>query len=91
MLQGILAALRHRIRTSRSRVDVRRLPPLNARAGALIHPTAVVSPDAELGPDVAIGPFAVVEGQTRIGAGSQIGAHCVIKRFTVDGDGQPGL
>jgi UDP-N-acetylglucosamine acyltransferase len=31
---------------------------------------------------VVIGPFTVVEGQTRIGAGTQLGAQCVIKRFT---------
>lgn len=36
---------------------------------------------------MVIGPYAVVEGQTHIGAGSQIGAHCVIKRFTAMGTG----
>jgi UDP-N-acetylglucosamine acyltransferase len=89
MTRGILAALRD-IFTVRYRVSpIRRLPPLNEprsdytlRAGALIHPTALVSPEAELGSGVVVGPFAIVEGQTRIGAGSQIGAHCVIKRFT---------
>jgi UDP-N-acetylglucosamine acyltransferase len=71
---------------------LRRLPPVNEphpdytrRGGAWIHPTAIASPGAELGSDVVIGPFAVVEGQTRIGAGTQLGAHCVIKRFTVLG------
>lgn len=66
-----------------------RLPPVNEpdmsytrRDGARIHPTAIVSPEAELGPDVVIGPWAVVEGQTRIGAGTQLGAQCVVKRFT---------
>jgi UDP-N-acetylglucosamine acyltransferase len=57
-------------------------PDYTRRGGARIHPTAVVSPGAELGSDVIIGPFAVVEGQTRIGAGTQLGAQCVVKRFT---------
>jgi UDP-N-acetylglucosamine acyltransferase len=46
---------------------------------------AIVSPEAELGPDVVVGPWAVIEGQTRIGAGTQLGAHCVVKRFTLMG------
>jgi UDP-N-acetylglucosamine acyltransferase len=68
------------------------LPPVNEpqadytrRGGAWIHPTAVISPGADLGSDVVIGPFTVVEGQTRIGAGTQVGAQCVIKRFTSAG------
>jgi UDP-N-acetylglucosamine acyltransferase len=43
---------------------------------------ALVSLDAHLDDGVVVGPYAVVEGATRIGAESQIGAHCVIKRFT---------
>jgi UDP-N-acetylglucosamine acyltransferase len=71
---------------------LQRLPSVNAldagytwRGDTRIHATAIVSPEAELGPDVVVGPWAVVEGQTRIGAGTQLGAQCVVKRFTVMG------
>lgn len=58
------------------------LPTLPAVA---IHPTAVVSPRAEIAPDVEVGPYVIVEDDVRIGAGCQIGAHSVIKRFTTMG------
>jgi UDP-N-acetylglucosamine acyltransferase len=45
----------------------------------MIHPTAAVHPAAELGPDVEIGPFAVVEADTRIGAGCRIAAHAIVR------------
>lgn len=44
----------------------------------LIHPTAYIAPGAKLGAGVSVGPFAVIEGDTEIGDGCQIGAHAVI-------------
>ena len=44
----------------------------------MIHSTAFVSPEASIGPGVEVGPFSVIVGQTRIGARSRIGSHCVI-------------
>jgi UDP-3-O-[3-hydroxymyristoyl] glucosamine N-acyltransferase len=43
-----------------------------------VHPAAVVHPSAALGPGVSIGPLAVVDRDARIGAGTGIGASCVI-------------
>jgi UDP-N-acetylglucosamine acyltransferase len=51
-----------------------------------IHPTAVISPRAELAPDVRIGPYGVIEEDVVIGAGCEIGAHAVVKRFTTMGE-----
>jgi UDP-N-acetylglucosamine acyltransferase len=51
-----------------------------------IHKTAVVDPGAELGDDVRVGPFAVVEADVRIGAGTVIGPHASILRFTTIGE-----
>jgi len=47
----------------------------------MIHPTAIVDPKAEIGTDVEIGPYAVVAGDSRIGAGTVIGAHAVIEPY----------
>jgi UDP-N-acetylglucosamine acyltransferase len=51
-----------------------------------IHPTAVISSKAELAPDVKIGPYVIVEDDVQIGAGCEIGAHAVIKRYTTLGE-----
>lgn len=50
-----------------------------------IHTTAVVSPRAEIGEGVRVGPCAVIEGEVEIDADCEIGAHAVIKRFTIVG------
>lgn len=50
-----------------------------------IHTTAVIHPRAELAADVFVAPYAVIEADTRIGAGCEIGAHAVIKRYTTLG------
>lgn len=51
---------------------------------AKIHPTAIVDPTAELG-EVEVGAYATVEGAVKIGAGSVLRPHCVIRRYTVMG------
>ncbi len=51
----------------------------------LIHPAAIVSAEAELADNVRIGPFAVIGPGVRIDAGTEIGAHCVIKGPTTIG------
>jgi UDP-3-O-[3-hydroxymyristoyl] glucosamine N-acyltransferase len=60
------------------------VPPQLIAAG--IHATAIVSATARLGHGVAIGPYAVVEEQTYVGLGTQIGAHCVIGRWAWIGE-----
>ena len=50
-----------------------------------IHPTAIVDPRATFGAAIRVGPYAVIEGDTHIGDGSDIRAHAVIKRFTTLG------
>lgn len=51
----------------------------------LIHPSAIISKDAILAEDVRVGPYAVIGPFVKIDAGSDIGAHCVIKGPTVIG------
>ncbi|MGZ5019050.1 MAG: acyl-ACP--UDP-N-acetylglucosamine O-acyltransferase [Chthoniobacterales bacterium] len=50
-----------------------------------IHSTALISPRAEIAFDVQIGPYVIIEDDVRIGAGCEIGAHSVIKRYTTIG------
>ncbi|MGQ9590261.1 MAG: acyl-ACP--UDP-N-acetylglucosamine O-acyltransferase [Planctomycetota bacterium] len=51
-----------------------------------VHPTAIVSPKAEIDESVEIGPYAIVEDDVRIGAGTRIMAHAVIRRYTTIGE-----
>lgn len=44
-----------------------------------IHPLAIVSPQADLGDNVIIGPFAIVEADTVLGEGCEIGARASVK------------
>jgi UDP-N-acetylglucosamine acyltransferase len=45
----------------------------------MIHSTAVISADVELGIGVSVGAFAVIEGPGRIGDGSVIETHALIR------------
>jgi len=47
-----------------------------------IHESAVIHPSAELGVDVRIGPYVVIGEETKIGDGTYIESHAVIKAFT---------
>lgn len=49
-----------------------------------VHPTALVSDAASLGPDVTVGPFSVIHDSVEVGAGSVIGAHCILGEPTAD-------
>lgn len=51
-----------------------------------VHPTAIVSPKAEIHESVEIGPYAIIEDDVRIGAGTRILAHAVIRRYTTIGE-----
>ncbi|MFL6286256.1 MAG: acyl-[acyl-carrier-protein]--UDP-N-acetylglucosamine O-acyltransferase, partial [Pyrinomonadaceae bacterium] len=51
-----------------------------------IHPTAIVSANASVAPDVRVCPYAVIEDDVVMGAGCEIGAHAVVKRFTTLGE-----
>jgi UDP-N-acetylglucosamine acyltransferase len=50
-----------------------------------VHPSAIIDAGAVLGGEVHVGPYAVVEGDTRVGDGCELRAHCVVKRFTTLG------
>lgn len=52
---------------------------------AQIHPTAIVDVRAELDDGVVIGPYSVIGPDVRIGAGTHVGAHCVIEGRTTIG------
>lgn len=51
-----------------------------------VHPTAIVSPKAELHESVEIGPYAIIEDDVRIGAGTRVMAHAIIRRYTTIGE-----
>lgn len=46
-----------------------------------IHPTACIASSAEISDNVNIGAFVVIEDQVKVGAGSTIQAHAIIKRY----------
>jgi len=50
-----------------------------------IHPTAIVDSGAELADDVEIGPYCVIEPDVKIGAGTRLRSHVVIRRYTTIG------
>jgi UDP-N-acetylglucosamine acyltransferase len=52
----------------------------------VIHPTAVLSAEAEIDPAATLGPFVVVEGPVRIGAGTLLMAHAVVRGGTEIGE-----
>lgn len=51
----------------------------------MIHPSAVVDPAAEVDPSASIGPYVIVEGPVRIGPGSRLMAHAVVRGATYIG------
>ena len=50
-----------------------------------IHPTAIISPEAQLGVDVTVKPYTIIEHNTQIGDGAEIGAYVVIREGTIIG------
>ena len=59
------------------------------RAGAQVHPTAIVHPKATLGPGVSVGPYSLIGQHVRLGPRTMIGAHCVVEgRTTLGADCQ---
>ncbi len=61
------------------------VPPVPIAQG--IHATAVIAPSAQLAPGAAVGPYAVIEGDVRVGAGTEIGAFCYLGRGARLGEG----
>lgn len=47
-----------------------------------IHPTAIVDPGAELAGDVEVGAYTLIGSSVKIGPGSSVGPHCVIRGLT---------
>ncbi len=47
-----------------------------------IHPSAVIDPSAELGADVTVGPFTVIGAECKIGDGTFLESHVVIRDYT---------
>ena len=52
---------------------------------ARIHPTAIVESGAQLDESVSVGEYSIVRERVRIGAGTTVGAHCVIEGRTTIG------
>ncbi|PJC86606.1 acyl-[acyl-carrier-protein]--UDP-N-acetylglucosamine O-acyltransferase [Vibrio sp. HA2012] len=55
-------------------------------ATAQIHPTAIVEDGAVIGADVKIGPFCFVESKVKIGRGTELLSHVVVKGPTIIGE-----
>jgi UDP-N-acetylglucosamine acyltransferase len=49
---------------------------------ARIHPTAIVGADVDLDESVEVGPWAIIEGPSRIGAGTTIGPRAYVGPYT---------
>lgn len=54
----------------------------SASSPVLLHPNSCVDAGARLGPGTRVGPFAVIEDGAVVGAGCELRAHSVVKRFT---------
>lgn len=52
-----------------------------------IDPSARIAPDAELAAGVEVGPGVIIDGPSKIGAGTRILAHAYIGPFTTIGEG----
>ncbi|HSD70583.1 MAG TPA: acyl-ACP--UDP-N-acetylglucosamine O-acyltransferase [Woeseiaceae bacterium] len=52
----------------------------------MIHETAIISGSAEIADDVEIGPYSVIGDNVRIGKGTRIASHVVIKGPTIIGE-----
>jgi len=52
----------------------------------MIHPTAVVSAEAVIDPAALIGPYVVIEGPVKIGTGTRVMAHAVVRGATTVGE-----
>ncbi len=50
-----------------------------------IHPSAVIGDDVEIHPEAKIGPYCVVDGQVRIGSGTELLSNVVISGHTTIG------
>ena len=51
----------------------------------MIHPTAIIHKKAKLAENVEIGPYAVIDEFVSIGAGTKVGAHCLVTGHTTIG------
>ena len=52
-----------------------------------IHPTASIDPSAQLAESVEVGAYVVVEADVKVGEGTVLRPHCVIRRYTNIGAG----
>ncbi|MCU0830133.1 MAG: acyl-ACP--UDP-N-acetylglucosamine O-acyltransferase [Rhizobiaceae bacterium] len=60
---------------------------MSGRAGARIHPTAIVADGAVLGEDVEIGPWSLVGADVTLGDGVVLASHVVVEGVTRIGAG----
>jgi UDP-N-acetylglucosamine acyltransferase len=67
---------------TRAAAPVSVVPPRAYEGPTFVHPSAVVDPRAELEEGVWVGPFCIIEGNTRIGSGTVLESHVVVKQHT---------
>ena len=53
---------------------------------AQIHPTAIVEEGAQIGENVVIGPFCIIGAEVKIGKGTVLNSHVVVKGITEIGE-----
>ncbi|MEQ9563249.1 MAG: acyl-[acyl-carrier-protein]--UDP-N-acetylglucosamine O-acyltransferase, partial [Woeseiaceae bacterium] len=52
----------------------------------MIHSTAIISDSAEIADDVDIGPYSIIGDKVRIGRGTRIDSHVVVRGPTTIGE-----
>ncbi len=75
-------AATHTMSATRAAAPVSVLPPRAYEGPTFVHPSAIVDPRAELEEGVWVGPFCIIEGNTRIGSGTVLESHVVVKQHT---------
>ena len=53
---------------------------------AQIHPTAIVEEGAQIGENVVIGPFCIIGAEVKIGKGTVLNSHVIVKGITEIGE-----
>jgi UDP-N-acetylglucosamine acyltransferase len=80
--QGTTHGATQTLSATRTAPSISVLPPRAYEGPTFVHPSAIVDPRAELEEGVWIGPFCIIEGNTRVGAGTVLESHVVVKQHT---------
>lgn len=76
------AAVSHQVSAATPIKTAIATPPRTEVTETFIHPTAMIDPEAQLDERVWIGPYCVIEGGTKVGAGTVLESNVIVKRGT---------